>query len=67
MSLFLELIEPKAPLFAHGCGGALYRYLNTVLYNMSSASENPRSGGRPKYASSVGTRTEMLFMRRPIG
>jgi len=31
-SLFLELIEPKAPLFAHGCQGVLYKYLNTIQY-----------------------------------
>jgi len=29
----LELIEPKAPLFAHGCWGALYKYLNIIRYN----------------------------------
>ena len=30
---FLELIEPKGPLFAYGCWGALYKYLNTIKYN----------------------------------
>ena len=29
----MELIEPKAPLFAYGCWGALYKYLNTIQYN----------------------------------
>src|SRR6218665_2554052 len=29
-ALFLELIEAKAPLFDHGCCGALYKYLNTI-------------------------------------
>ena len=28
------LIEPKAPLFACGCWGALYKYLNTIQYNL---------------------------------
>ena len=28
----MELIEPKAPLFAYGCWGALYKYLNTIQY-----------------------------------
>jgi len=27
------LIEPKAPLFAYGCWGALYKYFNTIQYN----------------------------------
>ena len=31
--LFLELIEPKVPLFAYGCWGVLYKYLNTIQYN----------------------------------
>jgi len=26
----MELIETKAPLFAHSCWGALYIYLNTI-------------------------------------
>src|SRR6218665_3516320 len=29
---YLEQIEPKAPLFAFGCVGALYKYLNTIRY-----------------------------------
>ena len=33
MCLFLELIEPKAPLLAHGFWGALYKYSNTIQYN----------------------------------
>ena len=33
MSLFLELIEPKAPLFAYDYWGALYKYLNTMQKN----------------------------------
>jgi len=31
----LELIEPKALLFAHGCCGALYKYLNTIQKTLS--------------------------------
>jgi len=31
LSLFFELIEPRAPLLAHGCWGALCKYLNTML------------------------------------
>jgi len=32
LSFFLELIEPKAALFAQGCWGALYKYLNRIEY-----------------------------------
>src|SRR6218665_2201596 len=31
-TLFLELIEPKAPLFAYGCLMPLYKYFNTIQY-----------------------------------
>ena len=31
---FLELIEPKAPLWAHGCCGAQDKYLNTIQYKI---------------------------------
>jgi len=36
----LELIEPKTPLFAHGCRGVLYKYLNTIQDNIAEAVTN---------------------------
>jgi len=41
LSLFLELIEPEAPLFAYGCWGALYKYLNTIQYKRQADFNKP--------------------------
>jgi len=48
LSLFLELIEPKAPLFAHGCWEALYKYSNTVQFSVvvHEPRQNLQSGPR---------------------
>ena len=31
---WILLVERKVPLFAHGCWGALYKYLNAIQYNV---------------------------------